>query len=147
MRKERKHHSTEEKVAILRRHLLDKMPERLGLAPSTASENGHNLRSGRFLCDPHQQAELRERSTSTKTFSSIRRRRLRPRQMVPESRKLFAAARRVFTARDSNMFAHRAQRCPDIPSALRLDLHVPHRRECARLASNAEPYARSFCST
>src|SRR5881296_2266630 len=39
MRKERKHYSTEEKVAILRRHLLDKMPvselcEELGLRPT-----------------------------------------------------------------------------------------------------------------
>src|SRR5947209_1146384 len=39
MRKERKHYGTEEKVAILRRHLLDKMPvselcEELGLRPT-----------------------------------------------------------------------------------------------------------------
>ena len=39
MRKERKHHTAEEKVAILRRHLLDKVPvsdlcEELGLRPT-----------------------------------------------------------------------------------------------------------------
>ena len=39
MRKERKHYSSEEKVAILRRHLLDKVPvsdlcEELGLGPT-----------------------------------------------------------------------------------------------------------------
>jgi len=39
MRKERKHFTPEEKVAILRRHLLDKMPvselcEELGLRPT-----------------------------------------------------------------------------------------------------------------
>ena len=39
MRKERKHYSAEEKVAILRRHLLDKVPvsdscEELGLRPT-----------------------------------------------------------------------------------------------------------------
>jgi transposase-like protein len=39
MRKERKHYSAEEKVAILRRHLLDKVPvsdlcEELGLQPT-----------------------------------------------------------------------------------------------------------------
>jgi transposase-like protein len=39
MRKERKHYPAEEKVAILRRHLLDKVPvsdlcEELGLEPT-----------------------------------------------------------------------------------------------------------------
>jgi len=39
MRKERKHYSSDEKVAILRRHLLDKVPvsdlcEELGLQPT-----------------------------------------------------------------------------------------------------------------
>ena len=39
MRKERKHYSSDEKVAILRRHLLDKVPvsdlrEELGLRPT-----------------------------------------------------------------------------------------------------------------
>ena len=39
MRKERKHYTAEEKVAILRRHLLDKVPvsdlcEELGLQPT-----------------------------------------------------------------------------------------------------------------
>ena len=39
MRKERKHYTAEEKVAILRRHLLDKVPvsdlcEELGLRPT-----------------------------------------------------------------------------------------------------------------
>ena len=39
MRKERKHYTSEEKVAILRRHLLDKVPvsdlcEELGLKPT-----------------------------------------------------------------------------------------------------------------
>ena len=42
MRKERKHYSGEEKVAILRRHLLDKMPvsdlcEETGLRPTVFS--------------------------------------------------------------------------------------------------------------
>jgi transposase-like protein len=45
MRKERKHYSAEEKVAILRRHLLDKVPvsdlcEELGLRPSATTDSG-----------------------------------------------------------------------------------------------------------
>jgi transposase len=56
MRKERKHYTAEEKVAILRRHLLDKVPvsdlyEELGLQPTVFYrwqkeffENGAELR-------------------------------------------------------------------------------------------------------
>jgi transposase-like protein len=67
MRKERKHYTAEEKVAILRRHLLDKVPvsdlcEELGLQPTVFYrwqkeffENGAAAFQGRSR--PDQQAE------------------------------------------------------------------------------------------
>jgi transposase len=63
MRKERKHYTAEEKAAILRRHLLDKVPvsdlcEELGLQPTVFYrwqkeffENGAVRASPRFLVD------------------------------------------------------------------------------------------------
>ena len=43
MRKERKHYTAEEKVAILRRHLLDKVPVS-DLCEELASSEGANIR-------------------------------------------------------------------------------------------------------
>jgi len=47
MRKERKHYTAEEKVAILRRHLLDKVPvsdlcEELGLQPTGSRKTSYS---------------------------------------------------------------------------------------------------------
>ena len=58
MRKERKHYTAEEKVGILRRHLLDKVPvsdlcEELGLQPtcSTVGKKSSS-RTGRLPSSP-----------------------------------------------------------------------------------------------
>ena len=71
MRKERKHFTPEEKVAILRRHLVDKVPvselcEELGLRPTVSCrwqkelfENGAAAFQSQER--PHRQAEEKQR--------------------------------------------------------------------------------------
>ena len=70
MRKERKHYSGEEKVAILRRHLLDKVPvadlcEELGLQPTVFYrwqkeffENGAAAFQGKRADKPAEQERI-----------------------------------------------------------------------------------------
>jgi transposase len=72
MRKERKHYTAEEKVAILRRHLLDKVPvsdlcEELGLQPTVLYrwqkeffDNGASAFQGKGRRD-HQTEEKQKR--------------------------------------------------------------------------------------
>ena len=79
MRKERKHYTGEEKVAILRRHLLDKVPdlcEELGLQPTVFYrwqkeffENGAAAFSGKSQPDhqaEQQRIEFLEKKIQTK---------------------------------------------------------------------------------
>lgn len=81
MRKERKHYSAEEKVAILRRHLLDKVPvsdlcEERGLQPTVFYrwqkeffENGAAAFQGHSRPDQHaerQRIEFLEKKIQTK---------------------------------------------------------------------------------
>ena len=79
MRKERKHYTGEEKVAILRRHLLDKVPdlcEELGLQPTVFYrwqkeffENGAAAFSGKSRPDhqaEQQRIEFLEKKIQTK---------------------------------------------------------------------------------
>jgi transposase-like protein len=80
MRKERKHYTAEEKVAILRRHLLDKVPvsdlcEELGLQPTVFYrwqkeffENGAAAFQGKSRPDHHEQQriEFLEKKIQTK---------------------------------------------------------------------------------
>src|ERR1700730_12870442 len=81
MRKERKHYTPEEKVAILRRHLLDKVPvsdlcDELGLQPTVFYrwqkdffENGAAAFSGKSRPDPQaeqQRIEFLEKKIQTK---------------------------------------------------------------------------------
>lgn len=70
MRKERKHYTAEEKVAILRRHLLDKVPlsdlcEELGLQPTVFDrwqkeffENGAAAFQGQGRPDHHSGSKV-----------------------------------------------------------------------------------------
>ena len=59
MRKERKHYTAEEKVAILRRHLLDKVPmsdlcEELGLQPTVFYRwQKEFFENGASMCGPN----------------------------------------------------------------------------------------------
>src|SRR3979409_2516149 len=81
MRKERRHHTGEEKVAILRRHLLDKVPisdlcDELGLQPTVFYrwqkeffENGAAGFQGKGRQDhpcEHQRIEFLEKKIQTK---------------------------------------------------------------------------------
>src|SRR6266516_451535 len=83
MRKERKHYTAEEKVAILRRHLLDKVPvsdlcEELGLQPTVfyrwqkeLFENGAAAfqakdHHARHVHDKQKRVEFVERKMQTK---------------------------------------------------------------------------------
>jgi transposase len=81
MRKERKHYTVEEKVAILRRHLLDKVPvsdlcDELGLQPTVLYrwqkeffENGAAAFSGKSRPDhqaEQQRIEFLEKKIQTK---------------------------------------------------------------------------------
>ncbi|HEY6846243.1 MAG TPA: transposase [Terracidiphilus sp.] len=83
MRKERKHYTSEEKVTILRRHLLDKIPvsdlcEELGLQPTVFyrwqkefSENGASAfqskqRPARQVEEKQKRIEFLEKKVQTK---------------------------------------------------------------------------------
>src|SRR5882757_3674 len=87
MRKERKHFTPEEKVAILRRHLVDKVPvselcEELGLRPTVfyrwqkeLFENGAAAFQSQER--PHRQVEEKQKRIEFLISSGAGRRRLR----------------------------------------------------------------------
>ena len=94
MRKERKHYSAEEKVAILRRHLLDQVPvsdlcEELGLRPTVfyrwqkeffGKRMGNRILEWRWIwwisdaAQPRPQGSVRRRAESERQPSRAARR-------------------------------------------------------------------------
>ena len=83
MRKERKHYTAEEKVAILRRHLLDKVPvsdlcEELGLRPTVFYRWQKEFFENGAATSKHRNVLAARRRRSRSGLSSWRRR-CRPR--------------------------------------------------------------------